>query len=407
MADDFVCELHGSECPNEKDAEYPWTPVYRVEGEWKIIDRRATIAELEDLTKSTCPIIKLFSMMALLRRSPRHPTPDFEPFSVALREHRWYILNKASKRVLISILDTLADDPRTQAAGTAAVVFLQTELLASYTSQCMEPIESGEGWTIHPDTTVNFIGRLRSILFWQPLLWLIFYKIFHHYTINWSSPKPGREHLFKQHERRNAVNIQDEEFMWPTGGDSPRANSLTKSALGLLLPSIVSSQRYEAYGVLTGLFSGGTPPKLDKDYGEGTGFPARDGDFLRQCGAHKIMDFGCGRGCRPTSDFEWTTYAPRDVENRSLPYSSFDGVVSYDVLEHLPSDELSVIAAWLELYAEKCIVLGISTSDVAGWSTRVGDLLPQFDLVECRPSYLHKEDRPNYVVFHLVRAAVK
>ena len=444
MADDFVCELHGASCINEKGGSYQRQPAFLSGEHWEPITAMSTLPVLLRESESACPVLKMFSAISILRRTLRNPPPDFSLFSGFLREDIWHLLAKSSTRVLKSILDTLADDPKTRSAGTSAVVFLQLEWMARRISSTSE---AGITRKFHLDVIMNFLGRLRAALFSYPLVWLIFYEVFQRSILECRRHRisnRGNDHLFSQYDTQNAINIQDKEYVDPLGGSSVLSNSLTAYALDLLRPSIVSAPYVQGASILSHLrckflrstrgVLGASPlsPSQDNDYGEGDGFPARSGEFLHQHAVREVLDLGCGRGRRPTNDFDWDAYDPSDEERNVLPKRAFDGVVAYDVLERLSDEELGVVFMWLELYAKDCLVLGMATGKkpaVVGspghtwlrsgdpadfatqsaewWSIKIQEFLPQFSLVERKLFYSHKESRSNYVVFHLVRAAVK
>ena len=76
----------------------------------------------------------------------------------------------------------------------------------------------------------------------------------------------------------------------------------------------------------------------------------RIAELVRESGAQTLLDYGCGGGEQYTKH-RWheawgimpTIYDPAVPEFALLPYGQFDGVISTDVLEHVPEDELDTV----------------------------------------------------------------
>jgi hypothetical protein len=432
----FTCDLHGENCPNELGGPNGSQPVFMVDGEWRSMVHGTPTSTIRELLEFQCPISQIFAAISILRRSHREPSPDFTVFEDLLKNNLWYLLNKASDRVLVSILDTLADNPKTSGPGTAAVVFLHLERLAKHTSKCRDPLKPGESRTLRLDTTANFLNRFRNILFPDPITWAVVYEIFRRELRLDALPSdnPLKDHIFKRHDRVDAINISSDTFTYPTGHNNPPnpSNSLVSYAQCLLRPSIVNSVYYQGPSVLCDLNGKyRTIVKADFDYGEGLEFPTAALSFLTARGVTSVLDFGCGRNFNRPDDLDWSLYDPFPPAN-VMPKQGFDAVVSYDVLDNLVGEELIPSVKWLGLYAEKHLIVGVATNrhpksfgaisdcwirntDPENYASRTPDWwettllkeLPEFEL-SCRDCFdIPDGHKLGYTVFYLSRRRVK
>jgi len=104
-----------------------------------------------------------------------------------LSENFTYLKEKASERVLISILDTLADHetPHSHAAIVALTIIREWQITESIYGQATIPDYSHRFiWPTtmsiaphSPDTIINHYTRVRKSLNESNLVWSIFYKI--------------------------------------------------------------------------------------------------------------------------------------------------------------------------------------------------------------------------------------
>lgn len=85
-----------------------------------------------------------------------------------------------------------------------------------------------------------------------------------------------------------------------------------------------------------------TSSKTLLDFGSGKGIPYKD--------SHRIQDIF---GIMPT------LYDPAIDEINILPKSTFDGIFSTDVMEHIPEDEIDEIFDYMFTHANKFVYIGI------------------------------------------------
>ena len=393
-SDWLICKLHGTNCANEKDGNHSFRPVDTFLND---VTLSTTTEYLIELSKSTCLILNIFSRIAVLRRSKSDLTivQDFVGFKQVLRQNIWYFLNMAHARILVSILETFADNSESAAAATAATILIRTERMArmvSYKKKDLHKIKNEMRRTCvtAPDTVINTFKRLRSTLYWHPLVWLVFYQIL-------KFDMESEDHTFHRCDNLKYYEIYD--FPFSTVSDYVRE---------FLQPSTINSKYQKLY--------------LDQHrlnaYGGATRFPKRDIDFLLNNRCLDLLDFGCGQGNRNHKPFEWHRYDPCFLNHNTIPDRSFSGVISYDVLEHIPEDELVVTCRWLEIFAEKCIVLGIACCSAPSqergllingenshctvkppywWLDKLREFLPEFDV-------LNSFQSDDYVTVHLKRS---
>jgi len=413
------CELHGVECPNANNRQ----PGYN-DGSWRIMTHQTPLAILDRESKSKCPIGALFAMVGILRRaklqsqSNRNIKKDFEEFFKKYYDNIWFVLNKADPRVHMSILDTYADYPETQSAGTAAVIFLKMDQLAAtvlwqeregrqprplvcgdfkavgdvrtaaITPQILAEVTGSDRCLVAPDTLTNMLLRLRSTLFNNPPLWLLFYELLRHDLKD--------NNLFKQYDRMKPYVWVKPEWGWPEIAIEDHLHNLLRPApisykyLGLY------KKQHEGWGTH-----------------ENYKIPEHDLQFLLNSGSKNVLDFGCGQGHHHSTLLHWNRYDPCKSEFSQLPYRGFDSLVSYDVLEHIPIDEIKTIAKWFNLFATRSIVLGISTIPASAilangenahctvqspdwWAVTMQKFLPQFKMV-------WEMQNANYVTLHFLR----
>jgi len=86
----------------------------------------------------------------------------------------------------------------------------------------------------------------------------------------------------------------------------------------------------------------------DVEYGNsGISYLPEIVEFIGECDAHTVLDFGCGKGTLVSalciSDVTVHGYDPAIVGNEVIPLSSYDLVISTDVLEHLHGSEIDGI----------------------------------------------------------------
>ena len=202
--------------------------------------------------------------------------------------------------------------------------------------------------------------------------------------------------LFKQYDRMKPYVWVKPEWGWPEIAIEDHLHNLLRPApisykyLGLY------KKQHEGWGTH-----------------ENYKIPEHDLQFLLNSGSKNVLDFGCGQGHHHSTLLHWNRYDPCKSEFSQLPYRGFDSLVSYDVLEHIPIDEIKTIAKWFNLFATRSIVLGISTIPASAilangenahctvqspdwWAVTMQKFLPQFKMV-------WEMQNANYVTLHFLR----
>jgi len=106
-------------------------------------------------------------------------------------------------------------------------------------------------------------------------------------------------------------------------------------------------------------------------------------DLVQDWNAESLLDFGCGKaeGYLEYSHHEhWgilpSLYDPAIPEYQTLPEGTFDGVISFDVMEHIPKEQIPETFDQIFSRADKFVFLGIATSPAEA-------VLPNGDNAHC------------------------
>ena len=82
-------------------------------------------------------------------------------------------------------------------------------------------------------------------------------------------------------------------------------------------------------------------------------------DLIFDTKAETLLDFGCGKGdVYEVNDWDWpmpTLYDPAIPEHDELPDGTFHGVLSTDVLEHIPEEQVPDIIGQIFSRAERFV----------------------------------------------------
>ena len=106
-------------------------------------------------------------------------------------------------------------------------------------------------------------------------------------------------------------------------------------------------------------------------------------DLVQDWNAESLLDFGCGKaeGYLEYKHHEhWgimpSLYDPAIPEYQNLPEGTFDGVISFDVMEHIPKEQIPETFDQIFSRADKFVFLGIATSPAEA-------VLPNGDNAHC------------------------
>ena len=91
-------------------------------------------------------------------------------------------------------------------------------------------------------------------------------------------------------------------------------------------------------------------------------------DLVKDTKAKSILDYGCGKAhgyLKHNHHKHWgilpELYDPAVVPFTRLPKGTYDGVISFDVLEHIPEEEIAETLKTIIDKANKFVFLGIAT----------------------------------------------
>ena len=93
-------------------------------------------------------------------------------------------------------------------------------------------------------------------------------------------------------------------------------------------------------------------------------------DLIAKTNSKSLLDYGCGKGYQYSKekihnrfffDIQPALYDPAVSTHNTLPEETFDGVISTDVMEHIPEDQLDEVLSQIYSKATKFVYLGICT----------------------------------------------
>jgi len=368
------CPLHGNLCPNKISGINQYLPR---DDDGRRICRFLSDDHLLKAINSKCIIASAFARCAASRRlaitqdNCAHPqdyagrtvgsTNDKKP-SPAMKEitntfnqfvdnNLWHIIKNAHVRVKLSIVETYAEIQETAGAAIAANLLIRSLRLARMVTDPKQDAitdprpnmycgKEGIPLTclVATDTATAMLVRLRTLLYSHPALWMVVYSIFEH-------DLKDKNHIFN-----TADNIKYQRLYNGLNTNQP---SLASVAKDILMPSPMSMKYQHLYR---------THHAENKNYGSSSCKSEKDESFLLTNKCVDVMDFGCGKSNKlDIRKFSMINFDP-SIKKYSRPHRGIvDGLVSYDVLEHIPTQDLNVFVKWVAMHQPKCIVLGICT----------------------------------------------
>lgn len=93
-------------------------------------------------------------------------------------------------------------------------------------------------------------------------------------------------------------------------------------------------------------------------------------NLITETSSRSLLDYGCGKGYQYTKEMMHvhhfcgimpSLYDPAVETHNVLPEGKFDGVISTDVMEHIPEHELDDVLKQIYNKANKFVYLGICT----------------------------------------------
>ena len=106
-------------------------------------------------------------------------------------------------------------------------------------------------------------------------------------------------------------------------------------------------------------------------------------DLVKDTKAESLLDFGCGKGLQYTKynhhedlGIMPALYDPAVPEYDTLPDGPFDGIISTDVMEHIPKEQIPETFDKIFSRANKFVFLGIATAPANA-------ILPNGDNAHC------------------------
>jgi hypothetical protein len=373
----ICCPFHGVSCPNVREDPHRFNisqpannAASPIADNDVRINRNLSDDRLLEAVNSKCIIAATYARCCVSRRlaisqnnsahifeyDKKIKNPPIEAmrevidgFNQFINDNIWHIIQDAHVRVKLSIVETYAEIPETAGAAIAANSLIRSLRLARMVTDPKQKVISNpkaseyckkEGIAhtclVATDTAKAMLVRLRSILYSHPVLWMIVYSILEH---DLQDPK----HIFN-----TADNIKYQRLYHQ--GNQP---SLASEARDILMPSPMNIKYQHLYR---------THHIRHKSYGSASHLPEKDESFLLANKCVNVMDFGCGKSKRlHTGNFNAIFFDP-SIKEYSKPHRDVvDGIINYDVLEHIPTQGLDVFVKWVAMYQPKCIVLGICT----------------------------------------------
>ena len=87
-------------------------------------------------------------------------------------------------------------------------------------------------------------------------------------------------------------------------------------------------------------------------------------ELIQMTQSTTLLDYGCGKGNQWTNNIlpvTPTLYDPAVPEHENKPNGQFDGVISTDVMEHIPEEQIPQVFQEISQYATRFVFLAIAT----------------------------------------------
>ena len=87
-------------------------------------------------------------------------------------------------------------------------------------------------------------------------------------------------------------------------------------------------------------------------------------ELIQMTQSTTLLDYGCGKGNQWTNNIlpvTPTLYDPAVPEHENKPNGQFDGVISTDVMEHIPEEQIPQVFQEISQYATRFAFLAIAT----------------------------------------------
>ena len=86
--------------------------------------------------------------------------------------------------------------------------------------------------------------------------------------------------------------------------------------------------------------------------------------LMQETESTTLLDYGCGKGYQYHNNrlpISPTLYDPAVPEHENKPKGQFHGVISTDVMEHIPEEQISDVFREISQYATRFVFLAIAT----------------------------------------------
>jgi hypothetical protein len=367
------CPTHGDKCPNVAGRRGHMQPLYGPRQAAQLDGDTETSLVFKLANESRCPPLRTMAYITLFRRL-RDDIPEsisqlragkafchkdlhqeaeakLPEFFEYVQQHFWHLLRQASRRTQMSMLETYADHgtpPEREAALAATVLIRMLQMTTWLRATPTGPNETariGMEWRVGPHSIYNTVNRMRWAMLHSPEVACLTFRLL----------RRDRDRLFACWQASALLSQQTLPAGQRTREEAPETVKMWMDNIFHQLQPTSMSAKYA--GLYADLHESKTA------YGSRTVMPPYHADFLKAGGAKDVLDFGSGKNLAHVDGLNIIRYDPGagDSAAAHIPRRPFDGLVSYDVMEHVPEEDLPMIYRWWKLFQPDRIAAAIST----------------------------------------------